>query len=393
MDTIFTQLVNAGNGPAIRDGVDGATRPGDPPIPLPRRAEPRPAHPARAPPLTWAPTQCRRARRRPALELDDIQSGALHERPSPYVGTYLLLRIDDRAAGRELVRRLLRLVDARRTSPTRAHDTWITVAFTYQGLQALGVPQASLDSFAPEFREGMAARAEDLGDVGASDPDHWEEPLGTRRRARRDRRALTGRRAPRGGRSTAPARAHAGAARYRADLAPGLLPAARPGAPRSASRTASANPRRGQRPAPDQPAGAAAQGRRVHPGLPRRDRRAAADADARRPRPQRHLRRVPQAAHQGRGLPPVPARHARAGAEEELLGAKMVGRWQSGAPLALAPDARRPRARRRPAAQQRLPVRRRPAGPQVPGRAPTPAGPTPATPSTTTAASTSASTG
>ena len=40
------------------------------------------------------------------LELDDIQSGALHERPSPYVGAYLLLRIDDRAAGRELVRRL-----------------------------------------------------------------------------------------------------------------------------------------------------------------------------------------------------------------------------------------------------------------------------------------------
>ena len=26
----------------------------------------------------------------PGLELDDIQSGALHERPSPYVGTYLL---------------------------------------------------------------------------------------------------------------------------------------------------------------------------------------------------------------------------------------------------------------------------------------------------------------
>ena len=36
------------------------------------------------------------------LDLDDIQSGALHERPSPYVGKYVLLRIDDRAAGREL---------------------------------------------------------------------------------------------------------------------------------------------------------------------------------------------------------------------------------------------------------------------------------------------------
>src|SRR5207247_1753585 len=35
-----------------------------------------------------------------SLELDDIQSGALHERPSPYVGRYLLLRIDDRARRR-----------------------------------------------------------------------------------------------------------------------------------------------------------------------------------------------------------------------------------------------------------------------------------------------------
>ena len=28
MDTIFTQLINAGNGPVIRDGVDRSTRPG-----------------------------------------------------------------------------------------------------------------------------------------------------------------------------------------------------------------------------------------------------------------------------------------------------------------------------------------------------------------------------
>jgi Dyp-type peroxidase family len=43
----------------------------------------------------------------------------------------------------------------------------------------LGVPQASLDSFAPEFREGMAARAEELGDVGPSAPERWEAPFGT----------------------------------------------------------------------------------------------------------------------------------------------------------------------------------------------------------------------
>ena len=40
-----------------------------------------------------------------ALELDDIQFGMLHQRPASYVGAYLLLRIDDREAGRKLVQR------------------------------------------------------------------------------------------------------------------------------------------------------------------------------------------------------------------------------------------------------------------------------------------------
>jgi Dyp-type peroxidase family len=114
-----------------------------------------------------------------SLELDDIQSGALHERPSPYVGTYVLLRIGDRASGRELVGRLHPVVDSGRPSADPAHDAWVTVAFTYQGLKALGVPPDSLESFAPEFREGMAARAAELGDVGESSPANWEAPLGS----------------------------------------------------------------------------------------------------------------------------------------------------------------------------------------------------------------------
>ncbi|GAA3711423.1 Dyp-type peroxidase [Terrabacter ginsenosidimutans] len=113
------------------------------------------------------------------LELDDIQSGALFERPSPYVGTYLLLRVDDRSAGRELVRRLHSVAQSQRASGHSSQGTSLTVAFTYQGLKALGVPQASLDSFAPEFRVGMAARADHLGDVGDSSPQNWEYPLGT----------------------------------------------------------------------------------------------------------------------------------------------------------------------------------------------------------------------
>lgn len=114
-----------------------------------------------------------------SLDLDDIQSGALHERPSPYVGTYLLLHFDDRRAARELVQRLLPVVGSGRPSADPARDAWITVAFTYQGLRALGVPQNSLDSFAPEFQQGMAARAAELGDVGESSPRNWEKPLGS----------------------------------------------------------------------------------------------------------------------------------------------------------------------------------------------------------------------
>src|SRR3954452_8975854 len=81
-----------------------------------------------------------------SLELDDIQSGALHERPSPYVGSYVMLRIDDRAAGRELVRRLHDAVDSGTPTDDPARDAWVTVGLTYHGLKALGVPQASLDS-------------------------------------------------------------------------------------------------------------------------------------------------------------------------------------------------------------------------------------------------------
>src|SRR2546430_12016150 len=114
-----------------------------------------------------------------SLQLDDIQSGALHDRPSPYVGRYLLLQIDDRAGGRELVRRLHPFVDSGRPSADPARDAWITVAFTYHGLKALGVPQDSLDRFSPEFQQGMAARAAELGDVGGSSPQHWGKPLRT----------------------------------------------------------------------------------------------------------------------------------------------------------------------------------------------------------------------
>jgi Dyp-type peroxidase family len=113
------------------------------------------------------------------LELDDIQSGVLRPRPAPYAAAYVLFRIDERKAGRELMRRIRPVVASAAHPASPAGDTWVSVALSFQGLKALGVPQASLDSFSTEFQQGMAARARILGDTGESSPEHWEKPLGS----------------------------------------------------------------------------------------------------------------------------------------------------------------------------------------------------------------------
>jgi len=113
------------------------------------------------------------------LELEDIQSGVLRPRPTPYAATYIALRIDERDAGRELIRRTTRVITSAANPTSPLADTSVSVALTHEGFKALGVPQESLDSLSWEFRQGMRARARDLGDTGESAPDNWEAPLGT----------------------------------------------------------------------------------------------------------------------------------------------------------------------------------------------------------------------
>jgi Dyp-type peroxidase family len=114
-----------------------------------------------------------------ALELDNIQSGVLRPRPTPYVGTYILLRIDDRQDGRELMRRAATFVASAAHPESPVSNTWVSMSLSFQGLKALGVPQDSLNSFPIEFQQGMAERAKLLGDTGENSPEHWEKPLGS----------------------------------------------------------------------------------------------------------------------------------------------------------------------------------------------------------------------
>lgn len=113
----------------------------------------------------------------PMLDLDEIQATVLRQRPAPYFGTHVLLRVDDAQAGRAFLRRLTPHVDSA-TGWRIAANAWLAVGITYTGLEALGVPSDSLLSFPEAFREGMAARARQLGDEGLNDPERWDAPFG-----------------------------------------------------------------------------------------------------------------------------------------------------------------------------------------------------------------------
>ena len=90
----------------------------------------------------------------------------------------MLLRIDDARAGREFIRRLAPHI-ASATNWWNAATAWLEIGISYAGLEALGLPKESLQSFPEAFRVGMAARAKQLGDDGVNDPKNWEKPFGT----------------------------------------------------------------------------------------------------------------------------------------------------------------------------------------------------------------------
>ncbi|UFN47325.1 hypothetical protein LPC08_14995 [Roseomonas sp. OT10] len=111
-------------------------------------------------------------------DLDDIQGMALRVYRFP-VARHRLLRIDDAAAARGWLGMLAAQV-ASVAAIDAGPPSAVNLAVSASGLVALGLPAESLDSFAEPFRQGMAARAAALGDVGDQAPDRWDPPWGRR---------------------------------------------------------------------------------------------------------------------------------------------------------------------------------------------------------------------
>jgi Dyp-type peroxidase family len=111
------------------------------------------------------------------LDLNRIQGFVVRGYALPVAG-YLFLRIDDVTRAAAWISELAEEVVT--AAPWSEKPTsGVNVAFSYAGLRALGLPDACLAGFPEEFRQGMAARADLLGDTGGSAPVSWEGVLGS----------------------------------------------------------------------------------------------------------------------------------------------------------------------------------------------------------------------
>ena len=108
------------------------------------------------------------------LELDDIQHILLTRTPA-LTGRYEFLTFRNQAGGRAWLAAIRDKVRSAAdvSASLDADQRWVTVAFTFNGLRALGVDEDSLATFPEEFKEGMVARAEVLGDIGDNHPSKW----------------------------------------------------------------------------------------------------------------------------------------------------------------------------------------------------------------------------
>ena len=122
------------------------------------------------------------------LPLDDIQGIILRGYGSFTRVRHFIVAVANRAGARTLIGDLAAPVPAAANPEKLAvttSATWhvkpdytLNIAFTYQGLSALGVSSSLLVGFAPEFASGAIGNATRIFDVGDSAPANWEGQMG-----------------------------------------------------------------------------------------------------------------------------------------------------------------------------------------------------------------------
>src|SRR5436305_1961834 len=108
------------------------------------------------------------------LENEDIQHILLTRTPA-LTGRYEFLSFRNAAGGRAWLSAIREKAQsaAEVMASVEKDKRWVTLAFTWNGLRALGGDEDSLATFPEEFKQGMVARAEMLGDSGENHPENW----------------------------------------------------------------------------------------------------------------------------------------------------------------------------------------------------------------------------
>jgi Dyp-type peroxidase family len=114
----------------------------------------------------------------PKVELEDVQGLVARSFNGLRHGDYLPVYLPgDSAAARAWVSEMVSVVTAgdKRTGAVIAEGVARNVGFTADGLERLGMDEASRRTFAPEFRDGMVTTHKQrvMGDDGDSAPDKW----------------------------------------------------------------------------------------------------------------------------------------------------------------------------------------------------------------------------
>jgi Dyp-type peroxidase family len=113
--------------------------------------------------------------RRETPDLDDIQGNVLQGYGSPHAA-YVFARVPDKVHGRRFLGEVMDFVTPATCWTAKPSHT-LNVSFTCSGLAALGTRPLTLAGFPAAFRDGMAARADLLGDTGAGSPSQWDHGI------------------------------------------------------------------------------------------------------------------------------------------------------------------------------------------------------------------------
>ena len=112
------------------------------------------------------------------LDLADIQGNIVkaYGRYGFPVARHMFYRIRDGGSGRRFVKEISPLVTTSVPWMTGAAIPLVAInmAFTYQGLRRLGVPDETVHGFPDEFSMGMKARRDILGDTGPNHFSRWD---------------------------------------------------------------------------------------------------------------------------------------------------------------------------------------------------------------------------